>query len=320
MMGSGEYDAYTGRPVYASQKMDKEYDVGVVVGRFQLPELHSGHKQILDSVTSTHKHLLICIGTTDALVTRKDPLDFLIRQGMLLEQYPEAIVLPIADCGSNTQWSAHLDGIIRGVYPTQSIRLYGGKASFIEHYKGMYPTMIIMPLHVDDSASEVRKNVDVSPNNKDFRRGVVYAANHQHPKVWMTVDIALIQEGEPPQLLLGKKTIDGPLVFPGGFVSPEDDSLAIAARRELSEETSIVVNDEPEYIGSYIIENDRYNTEHEKLMTALFLMHYCFGQIQASDDLIDCHWCPITEQLEAYIAPFHKVLYREISSRYLNKS
>ena len=135
--------------------MNDNFEIGVVVGRFQLPLLHTGHKTLLDTVSNTHKHLLICVGTTTALVTRKDPLDFPVRQGMLQEAYPGAIVVPISDCGSDQQWSDNLDGIIRGIYPTQSVRLYGGKSSFIDHYCGSYPTMLVYPLHGEFSATEI---------------------------------------------------------------------------------------------------------------------------------------------------------------------
>ena len=126
----------------------------------------------------------------------------------------------------------------------------------------------------------------------------------------------MVKGGVVPEIILGKKTVDGPLVFPGGFVSPEDDSLAMAARRELFEETGIPCNVEPRYIGSYIIDDSRYDGDKEKLMTAFFYIQHTFGQIESTDDLLDPHWCPMTNKLKAYIAPWHKVLY-EALEKYL---
>jgi len=62
-------------------------DVGVIIGRFQVAELHDGHHMIISSVLERHKKVLIFLGSTpDVLVTKQNPLDFLTRQQMIQEK------------------------------------------------------------------------------------------------------------------------------------------------------------------------------------------------------------------------------------------
>jgi bifunctional NMN adenylyltransferase/nudix hydrolase len=84
---------------------------------------------------------------------------------------------------------------------------------------------------------EVRSSVD-------WRAGVVYAAYNRYPQAFPTVDVAVTRETDDGDLeiLLAKKPGEKGYRLIGGFVSPTDNSLQAAARRELAEEKHIEVS------------------------------------------------------------------------------
>ena len=71
--------------------------LGVVIGRFQVPELHAGHRHILDTTRDENDDLLILLGTTEALPSERNPLPFSVRKRMLEEsgRYKGPIVTEI---------------------------------------------------------------------------------------------------------------------------------------------------------------------------------------------------------------------------------
>ena len=63
-------------------------DVGVLVGRFQVPNLHPGHIELIQSVCEAHSKVLIFLGLAPTKATRNNPLDFESRKHMILEKFP----------------------------------------------------------------------------------------------------------------------------------------------------------------------------------------------------------------------------------------
>ena len=120
--------------------MKDAYDVGVIVGRFQVHELTKAHRDIIKQVKETHKRVVIMVGVSPTLVTRNNPLDYLTREEMLRVTFPEAIVSHIADQKNDEEWSKALDSSLRSLIPIGSICLYGGRDSFISSYTGAFDT------------------------------------------------------------------------------------------------------------------------------------------------------------------------------------
>ncbi|RIA47793.1 NUDIX domain-containing protein [Dichotomicrobium thermohalophilum] len=64
---------------------------------------------------------------------------------------------------------------------------------------------------------------------------------YDHPRMAVTVDVALFANGEAPEVLLvrrGKPPFEGTWALPGGFVGIEE-RVVDAAARELAEETGV---------------------------------------------------------------------------------
>lgn len=283
----------------------KQFDIGVVIGRFQVPYIHTSHKYILDSVEASHKYMLIMIGVAPVIGTKTDPLDYLTRFEMLRQMYPMAVVVPMYDSPSNELWSAAVDAQVSLLFPTYTARLYGGRDSFIDKYSGNLP-VFETPKTSDLSGTEMRNAISVPVADPMFRTGAIYnAVKKPFPILAFTVDVALVNSN---QVLLGTKKHDkGLLRFPGGFVDIKDTNLEHAARRELHEETGIVA-EEIHYIGSFKIPDWRYMGENEALYTTFFKVHYSWGKAKGADDLDGVFWTDITTLRPSHMMPNHRPL------------
>ncbi|TND09541.1 MAG: ADP-ribose pyrophosphatase [Bacteroidetes bacterium] len=286
--------------------MDKSLkDIGIIVGRFQVNELHPGHIDLIETVNAKHKRVVIFLGTTPALVTRNNPLDFVARKEMLLKRFPAVSVLSIPDSPSDKDWSIMLDSRIREACPVGSVMLYGSRSSFISSYHGHFETTEL-PDHHNTSGTEVRielsKEVKSSP---DFRAGVIFAAYNQYPKVYPTVDVAITRDGK---FLLGRKANQSKYRFIGGFADPTDDSYEDAARREAMEETGLEIGNIT-YVGSARIDDWRYRSEQDKIITHLFIAEALFGKAEARDDIAELKWVLSADLDEELFVPEHVVLY-----------
>lgn len=271
-------------------------DIGVIVGRFQVPELHQGHKDLINEVRRRHQKVLIMLGSTPGLlVTRNNPLDYKTREKMLQQEYPDITILPIKDMPSDNDWSRVVDERIMEIFQTGSVIMYGSRDSFVPHYKGRFRT-VKLESAVYMSGTEVRDMVsnDVRASS-DFRRGVVYASYNRHPVTFPTVDIAIWDNDEKRILLARKKHDLGKWRFPGGFVDPRrDKTKEEAAMREAVEETGVSVH-QPEYVGSALIDDWRYRAELDCIMTSLYMCQYMSGKDEAGDDVDEVKWFPIKD-------------------------
>lgn len=281
--------------------------VGVVVGRFQTPYLHSGHKHLIETARNESDDLLIFVGEHAGWASANDPLDFPTRDMMLRSAYPNARTIVIKDHISDDVWSENIDRLINENFPEHEPILFGSRDSFIPYYKGKLPTREVTPKS-DISATTLRQQaVERIPDSPDFREGVMYAHTKQnYPTSFQTVDIAILHSTEP-KVLIGRKAGHSKWGFPGGFVDPTDDSLESAMRRETREEVGDIEISPLVYIGSARIDDPRYRKSIHKIMTALFKTTYVFGQVKASDDLEEVRWQDLDGLLEA-LQPEHHVL------------
>jgi bifunctional NMN adenylyltransferase/nudix hydrolase len=300
----------------------KKTPIGVIVGRFQVDELHEGHRNLIDSVIENHDKVIIFLGVSPAINTETNPMDYKPRELMLLEAYPQITVIPIKDVNNDLEWSKTLDTKIREVFPMGSITLYGSRDGFTKSYKGNLPTIQLQD-RFKISGSEIRKSLSTKViSNKFYRQGLIAAAFMRYPVSMTTVDAA-IMDGKG-SLLLARKKIDpkGKWRFIGGFVDIHQDiSTEDAVKREVMEETGSLGVGEPEYIGSARIEDWRYRNERDGIMTTFFAIPYTFGKPEATDDIDEIKWFDIKQLIQSEGFVFveeHKVLYNLLKN-YLEK-
>lgn len=264
----------------------------VIIARFQTPYLHEGHKQLIDMVKESHAKLIILLGVSPIMGSRKNPYDYYTREKMIKKDYPEVIVLPISDHPSDKTWSENIDNLLKSVFTAEQFCLFGSRDSFIPYYSGKFET-VELPEHGDYNATELRKQyADKVFDSNDFRAGILYAYYNQYTKVYPTVDIAVFRDNKT-EILLGKKASNNKWRFIGGFADPEDESYEAAAKRELTEECGKMEVSEMTYETSRKINDWRYRNEADKIITLLFSCDYISGSPAAQDDIMDLDWFPV---------------------------
>lgn len=286
-------------------------NVGVIIARFQTPYLHEGHKALMSEVTDNHDKLIIVLGVCPVRGSRKNPYDYFTREKMIKREYPEVIVLPLSDHPSDTQWSDNLDNILLTAGPAEHFVLYGSRDSFIPYYSGRNKT-IELPEHGGHNATELRKKyADKVFDSQDFRAGILYAYHNQYPKVYPTVDIAVFRN-EGKEILLGKKPNNMKWRLIGGYVDPSDEKLEDAALRELKEEAGPIVVKNMSYVMSTKVDDWRYRSEVDKIITTVFRCEYVSGEFQAQDDICELGWHNVKDLPEMIeggeITPEHVVI------------
>lgn len=273
---------------------------GVIVGRFQVHELHEGQRsELIDKVCALHARVMVFIGLSVLRNTKTNPLDFNARKTMFAEAYPKIEVYYIEDQRSDILWSEKLDReITRQLKPGFTAMLYGSRDSFIYQYKGKHPTT---ELESDSfiSGTEVRHRI---ANNyvptADFRAGVISAAYDRWPVTYPTVDIAPLKQditGRYTHVLLGRKPAEKDWRFIGGFAEPNSPSFEHDARRELREEAGDIEVSYPTYVGSYHIKDWRYAKEQDQIKTLLFACTYVWGRPVGGDDIAEVKWIDLLE-------------------------
>lgn len=274
----------------------KQFSTGVIVARFQLPDLHEAHIELIQSVLDAHPKVLIFLGLSPLRGTTANPLDFAPRKQMLLEayppsKYPNLSIQYIKDQHDDAIWSKTLDGLIReNMAPNDSAVLYGSRDSFLTRYTGTFETRELVSTRFV-SGSEIRAKVALAPqSNPLFRAGAIWATHQRFPVVYPTVDVIVFDPKEN-RILLARKANEQAYRIVGGFTSPEDENYELAALRELAEETGLTVGLAGlRYVGSKKIDDWRYRTEVDKIITHLYVGYYSFGAPNADDDIAEARW------------------------------
>lgn len=306
----------------------KTAEVGVIIGRFQVHDLHRAHIDLIIEVQKRHKRVIVMIGSTPGVkVSRRNPLDYHTRMLMIQKKFPNSapIIIPLNDHPCDKQWSSTVDSKIAELFDFETTALlYGSRDGFIPYYCGKHQTVELAAKH-KISGSSVRKMVsDEVRAHSEFRRGCVYAAFNRHKVVYQTVDIAIINYDTTTndgKVVLGRKRTDptGKYRFPGGFVNPEvDDDLESAAGREGREEVRDVAFSNVKFVCSKKINDWRYKNEADKIMTCFFTATYMYGPINPGDDLDEVQWFPINSKTCENIIDEHKTLFEKLLKQQKN--
>lgn len=270
----------------------KDYPIGVLVARFQVNELHVGHKELLNYVIERHKKVILFLGVPRIKNTKRNPLDFATRKAMIQKDFPNIVILPLNDQRYNDKWSQELDSLIPMAYGDGKALLYGSRDSFIPYYGGKYTTVELEP-SVEYNGTEIRENVSKEIlESSDFRAGIIHAIYAQRACTYPTVDIVAYNDNG--QILLAKKPNEKYWRFVGGFVDRGDESYEAAAKREFREETGGNCEiGEPNYVLSHKVNDWRYAKEESGIMTTLYMAPHRFGMAKPSDDIAEVSWVDV---------------------------
>lgn len=263
-------------------------DCGVIIGRFQVADLHDGHRELINSVVDRHRKVVILLGISPLANSMTNPLDFEARKQMILAEYPFITVLYVKDVNNDDVWSKTVDSIIGDVLsPTQTALLYGSRDSFIKHYNGRFDTYELPTAHTR-SGTELRAEIGrEAKDSAEWRAGVIWASCNRYPQSYQTVDIAIF---DPlyTRMLLGQKPNEEGWRLIGGFADPSTLSLEDDAKREAMEEAGVSLNSLA-YVRSFNIDDWRYRNEPDSLKTALFIATTT-DTPEANDDIERVCW------------------------------
>ena len=288
------------------EKVTKATDVGVIVGRFQVNELHEAHVDLITSVLNKHDRVLVFLGNSTIRNTLNNPLDYRARRTMIADKFPTVEIHYINDNPSDTAWTKNLDKLIgEQLLPMQTVTLYGSRDSFLKCYTGKYNTCELEATTFI-SGTEVRRRVcNNYPPTADYRAGMIAATAYRFPTAFQTVDIAVVND--KGELLLARKPEEKKWRFIGGFSDPASVSLEEDAKREVQEEAGVEVGNIT-YLGSTLINDWRYRGEIDKIKTALFVAKYVFGKPEGADDVAEVKWVSINNLTKNDIVETHHVL------------
>lgn len=148
--------------------MENRKTVGIIVGRFQVPELHEGHLKLLTDVRETMDDFFVFLGSTETKgLTIHDPLPYAARKDMFVSHaIRRDHIFEIIDVGYWEKWVKILDEKIKcliflGLIPEDArILICGSRDSVTTRYKqsgGIYDVYEIAT-HGEFSGTEARKN------------------------------------------------------------------------------------------------------------------------------------------------------------------
>lgn len=291
---------------------EKKTDVGVIVGRFQVHELHEAHIDLINSVKDRHDEVIIFLGLSPVRNTINNPLDFKSRKKMINEVFPDIQVYYIDDVHDDNIWSSNLDSqLSKWLNPSQSATLYGSRDSFLKCYHGKFPTCELES-EFFISGTEIRRQVANSYGpTKDYRAGMIAATTHRYPTAFQAVDVAVMDDF---RVLMVRKPLEKKYRFIGGFSDPRSESLEEDARREVQEESGVEIGD-IKYIGSRRVDDWRYRSEKDCIKTALFTAKYVCGKPQGSDDVAEARWFSVYELNENNLVPEHVKLFEMLKKK-----
>lgn len=115
-------------------EMNKVYDTGLLVGRFQT--FHKGHQKLVDTGLMLCDRLLVLIGSSQECGTERNPLNINTRTEMLRTVYPtdRVMIYAIPDLTDENdirpEWGDYLmEAVDRYIYKAPELMIYGNDDS-----------------------------------------------------------------------------------------------------------------------------------------------------------------------------------------------
>ena len=303
-------------------------EIAVTVGRFQVDELHEGHRKLIEKCLRFDS-CIIFIGCSEAINTWDNPLPFELRKAMIEEAYPSRnmTICPLYDRSCDVEWVGILQKLVQFIKkPGDTPVFIGGHNSYLKLCNKMNEfdyseTSIELPRYDACSGTYIRCRIGDEPKSDvNFRRGIIWASQNRYPTVYSTVDVAYVNI-EKKQVLMGSKSPHGGSVqFIGGFLDSQDLSLKDAAEREFEEETGYKIESQLTHIASVSVDDHRYQNSFDSIMTHLFVA-FCPDEIpyfKATDDIELLQWVDLTEEsMELHVKENHKPLFKIVMEHVL---
>ena len=228
--------------------------IGVLIGRFQVPEPHEGHRFLINEIKSNCDKLVILLGSANRARSIRNPYTYEERKAAVLRLFPDVLVAPLNDYKySDAQWRADvvytINTIVAERYNNVEVVLFGHKKDGND-YLDWFPQYNYQNItsDIDVSGTEVRRSIEkllptaVQEDIEYFRKEAELFANYPYPETlsFMCGDPVVECDGHILVVQRGGHPGRGSWALPGGFKN-RNETMLDAAIRELVEETNLRV-------------------------------------------------------------------------------
>lgn len=299
---------------------------GIVVGRFQIDQLHKGHEAVIKQALDECEVVIVFIGCLTLGATARNPLNYEARRQMIRARFsyvePDRLyVIRLDDTtGGDKLWlDTILNGVERRVGTLNNLRGYGSRdSSFLcvlndKDINQGRVTVKVVPEVAYVSATVVREEIckNTPYYSTDMRRGIIHAKGNGYPAVYPVID-CLIYNPHSKSFLLGRRNHEDKYRIIGGFFEAKDTDLITCVQREVHEETGLgIYKDDIHYIGSVIVDDPRLRGEAEKILTNLHVgvLSNSVQTAKGADDIFEVKWFnESVEELAKLVVPAHAAL------------
>jgi hypothetical protein len=155
--------------------------LGVIIARFQVPELTIGHRFLIGTALARFDKIGFLLGESPVVDVR-NPLPFVMRQQMVrrfLHEYPPLFIERLEDQPYHDKaWSDLIDHKLDRyrLQDYMNITLVGGRDCFIPHYRGRLNTLDLGDIPqaaISMSGTVTRERIDII-DSAEFRAGVIW--------------------------------------------------------------------------------------------------------------------------------------------------
>jgi len=299
--------------------------LGVLIGRFQVPEMHEGHRYIVKRMQEQCDQVLVLFGSANRTRSVKNPFTYRERVTAGKNLFPNVIMAPLNDYLYNdSQWMADVAATIEIIRTKVSynfqkpveVVLYGHHKDGND-YLNWFPQYEYVNINsdIDISGTEVRNSfAHLLPDNvqADMR---YFAKERETFKDYPYHDSLNICCGDAVveclgHILLIKRKFTpgaGNWALPGGHKNTNETFLQCALR-ELKEETNLRIPEQV-LLGSIkstrIFDSPKRSSGIPKLTLAVHMVvkpdpDGSLPRANGSDDAAETRWVPIADVLNQY--------------------
>ena len=299
--------------------------LGVLIGRFQVPEMHEGHRFIVRQMLEQCDQVLILFGSANRTRSVKNPFTYGERRISARKLFPTILTAPLNDYLYNdSQWMADVAATIETARGQVSydfekhveVVLYGHHKDGNDYLK-WFPQYEYVNINsdIDISGTEVRNSfMHLLPDNvqadaRYFAKERETFKNYPYPDSLNICCGDAVVECLGHILLIKRKFTPGAgnWALPGGHKNTNETFLQCALR-ELKEETNIRVP-EPVLLGSIkstrLFDNPKRSSGIPKLTLAVHMVlkpnaDGSLPRANGLDDAAETSWVPISDVLNKY--------------------
>ena len=315
--------------------MNKEYQFGIYIGRFQ--PCHNGHWQTIELALNKVEKLIIVLGSHRVAMDIRNPWSTeeradLIKQCLSADQQNRVIFLPMRDwLYSDNLWLTAIQQQVSEITgDSKSIAIFGHHKDSSSYYLDLFPQWKF--IETGNYASLNSTNIrtayfdrqecptdNVPKKVQSFLRNFLVTDRYQtlcqeyqflkkyqeiwsvapYPPIFVTTDAVVVQSGHV--LVVRRKASPGKglIALPGGFLQP-DETIVDGMLRELKEETRLKVPAavlKGSIVDSYVFDNPGRSLRGRTITHAYFIQLKSgeLPQVKGSDDAEKAWWMSLAD-------------------------